>query len=209
MILLFRIFRRLFTFLVLLLVVIPGYFFYSIWNEGHKARPLKSDAIVILGAAQFNGVASDILQARIDRANQAYRAGLAPRIITVGANAKGDNYTEASTSRLSLIQSRIAKSALTSIPIGRDTLSSTIAYVSYLKSHSLSSIIIVTDPYHCYRAEAEAKDLGIKASCAATTTGPASLQEAGWRYIVRETGAYLAYKTVGQFGIHLTDQIKK
>jgi vancomycin permeability regulator SanA len=209
MIFLFRLFRRLLTFLLLLVIVIPGYFAYSIWNEGHNAFAVKSDAIVILGAAQFNGVPSDILQSRIDRAREIYRAGLSHRIITVGGNATGDNFTEGSTGRRSLIASGIAKSAISSIPVGRDTLSSTVAYVNFLRTHHYTSIIIVTDPYHCYRAEAEAKDLGIAASCAPALTGPASLKNAGWRYIARETGAYLAYKTVGQFGIHLTDQIKK
>jgi vancomycin permeability regulator SanA len=209
MIFLFRLFRRLLTFALLLVIVIPGYFAYSIWNEGHRAHPIKSDAIVVLGAAQFNGVPSDVLQARINRAGEVYHEGLAPRIITVGGNAKGDNFTEGSTSRRSLITSGIAKSVISSIPIGRDTLSSTIAYVNFLRAHKYRSIIIVTDPYHCYRAEAEAKDLGLRASCAPTLIGPASLKSAGWRYIARETGAYLAYKSVGQFGIHLTDQIKK
>jgi len=209
MIFLFKLIRRLITFILLLAIVIPGYFAYSIWNAGHNANPIKSDAIVILGAAQYNGVPTDVLQARIDRAAQVYRQGYAGRIITVGANAKGDNFTEASTSKRSLIQMGIPKRAISAIPEGRDTLSSTLAYVSYLRSRSLHSIIIVTDPYHCYRAMAQAKDLGITTSCAATATGPASLAKSGWRYIVRETGAYLAYKSVGQFGIHLTDQIKK
>ena len=206
---LFRIMRRLLSLMLLLIIVVPGYFLYSIWNEGHNAKPLKSDAIVILGAAQFNGKPSDVLAARILRAKEIYLEGYAPRIITVGGNATGDNFTEAGASKLSLIEGRVAKSALTSIPVGRDTLSSTIAYVNYLRAHSYHSIIIVTDPYHCYRAEAEAKDLGITVSCAPTTTGPESLHNSGWRYILREGGAFIAYKTVDQLGIHLTDQVKK
>ena len=209
MIFLFRLVRRVISLFILLLIVIPAYFTYSIWREGHMAKPVKSDAIVILGAAQYNGVPSDVLQARISKAEEIFRAGFAPKILTVGANAKGDNFTEAATSQIALIDSKIARSVITSIPIGRDTLSSTLGYVRYLHVHHFNSIIIVTDPYHCYRAEAQAKDMGIRASCAPTTSGPASVDKAGWRYIVRETGAYLAYKTVGQFGIHLTDQVKK
>jgi uncharacterized SAM-binding protein YcdF (DUF218 family) len=70
-------------------------------------------------------------------------------------------------------------------------------------------VIISTDPYHCYRAMAEARDLGISATCAEAQSGPGSLKATGLRYIIRETGAYLAYETVGRFGIHLSDQIKK
>ncbi len=209
MIFLFKVARKFVTFLLLLVIIIPGYFAYSIWSEGRSALPLRSDAIVVLGAAQYNGIPSDILRARIDRAEQIFHQGLAPRIITVGGNAKGDIFTEASTSKVALLQRSVATKAIATISVGRDTLSSTRAYVNYLRTHHLRSIIIVTDPYHCYRAEAEAKDLGISTSCAASSDGPASLKSAGWRYIARETGAYLAYKTVGHFGIHLTDQIKK
>ena len=81
MIFLFRLLRRLFTFLLLLIIVVPGYFAYSIWNEGHRAHPVKSDAIVVLGAAQFNGVPSDILQSRIDEAARIFKQGYAPRIM--------------------------------------------------------------------------------------------------------------------------------
>ena len=95
------------------------------------------------------------------------------------------------------------------ISVGKDTLSSTIAYVAYMKLHNMKSVIIATDPYHCFRAISMATDLGIKASCAPTKSGPGSLSATGMKYIFRETGAYLSYKTVGQIGIHLTDQIKK
>ncbi len=200
--------RRIFTLLLLIAIFFPAYFAYSIWNEAHNAHPVKSDVIVVLGAAQYNGKPSDILQARIDAAAAAYKAGFAKKIITVGSNAKGDNFTEASTSYRALIEQKISKSALAYLGIGRDTLSSTLAYAGYAKKNNLTSVIIATDPYHCYRAEAEAKDLGLYASCAPSVTGPASIGEANWRYILRETGAYLSYKTLAQFGIHLTDQVK-
>ena len=53
-----------------------------------------------------------------------------------------------------------------------------------------------------------ARDFKITTSCAPTKTGPASTKSSSFRYLVRETGAYLAYVTVGRHGIHLTDQIK-
>jgi len=95
------------------------------------------------------------------------------------------------------------------LPVGKDTLTSTLAYVSYMKLRGLKRVIISTDPYHCYRAMAEARDLGVSATCAEAQSGPGSLKSTGVRYIFRETAAYLAYETVGRFGIHLSDQIKK
>ena len=78
-----------------------------------------------------------------------------------------------------------------------------------MKAKGYKSVIIVTDAYHCYRAIAMAGDLGVKATCSPAKTGPASVEKTNWRYIARETGAYLAYKTADRFGIHLSDQNKK
>ena len=164
---------------------------------------------MVLGAAQDNGKPTPILAERITQARLAYQAGLAPLIITVGGGQKGDLSTEAAASRNTLIAQRIPKKHVVSIPVGKDTLTSTVAYVSYMKVHHLASVIIATDPYHCYRAMTEARDQGIAASCAQAQSGPGSLKATGLRYIFRETAAYLAYETVGRFGIHLSDQIKK
>ena len=163
---------------------------------------------MVLGAAQDNGKPTPILAERITQARLAYQAGLAPLIITVGGGQKGDLSTEAAASRNTLIAQRIPKKHVVSIPVGKDTLTSTVAYVSYMKLHNLTKVIISTDAYHCYRAMAEARNLGLTVSCTSPTQGPGSLKATGIRYIFRETAAYLAYETVGRFGIHLSDQIK-
>jgi len=206
---LFKIARRIFVFVLLLIIIIPAYVALNIWSTAHHATPSASDAIVILGAAQDNGIPTPILLERIKQAESAFHAGLAARIITVGAGQKGDNFTEASASYRTLMRDGIKPSRVVQIPIGQDTLASTVAYVGYMKIHHWGSVIISTDPYHCYRALAEARDLGVKASCDPVQSGPGSLHATGFKYLVRETGAYLAYKTVGQFGIHLSDQVKK
>lgn len=205
---LFKILRRLLSFLLLLIFVVPLYIASNIWWTAHHARPVASQAIVILGAAEDNGTPTPLLAERISDAEAAYKLGLAPMIIAVGAGQKGDVFTEASASYRTLRSQGLPAKRLVEIPIGQDTLSSTLAYAAYMKLHGLRSVIISTDPYHCYRAIAEAQDLGLKASCSPVQNGPGSLKSTGIHYIVRETGAYLAYKTVGQFGIHLSDQVK-
>ena len=206
---LFKILRRIVAGIFLLIIVVPLYVAGQIWWTGHHAQIKQSDAIVVLGAAQDNGVPTQILAERITQALIDYEAGMAPVIITVGGGQKGDLSTEANASRKSLIDQHVPQSRVVALPIGKDTLSSTIAYVTYMKLRNMKSVIIATDPYHCYRAMAEARGLGISATCAAVQSGPGSLKATGLRYIVRETGAYLAYETVGRFGIHLSDQIKK
>ena len=94
-----------------------------------------------------------------------------------------------------------------SITKGRDTLSSTQAYAAAMKKAKHRSVIIVTDPYHCYRSVKMATDLGLTASCDPVKTGPASVTNSGYKYLARETGAYLAYITVGRLGIKLSDRL--
>jgi vancomycin permeability regulator SanA len=206
---LFKIIRRLIVALFLVVIVVPLYFAGQIWWTAHHSSVRPSDAIVVLGAAQDNGKPTPILQERITEARLAYQSRLAPIIITVGAGQRGDRYTEAQASHNELMKEHIGSKALIAIGVGKDTLTSTIAYTTWMKLKGMHSVIIATDPYHCYRAMAEAKDLGISATCAPSRTGPGSLNSSGLRYIFRETGAYLAYETVGRFGIHLSDQIKK
>lgn len=205
----FKLIRRALSFILLLLITVPLYIGYQVWHTGHTATPAASDVIVVLGAAQFNGVPTDILQARIDETALVFKGKFARHILTVGSGATGDNFSEAEASTIGLRKLGVAKGAIATISEGRDTLSSTIAYVAYMRSHNYRSAILATDPYHCYRAMAMARDLGVAASCAPSGHGPASITTSKWRYIARETGAYLAYKTVGRFGIHLSDQIKK
>jgi len=204
----FKWIRRALSLIALIVILVPAYVALQVYNTGHNATPTKSDAIVIMGAAQNNGTPTPLLQARIDEAKRLYKEGYAPRILTVGANQKGDLWTEAQASVRSLAKGQIPQSVLLAVNLGKDTLSSTIAYVDVMKAKKYSSVIIVTDGYHCYRAIAMATDLGVKATCSPVTTGPGAVTATGWHYIARETGAYLAYKTAGRLGIHLTDQNK-
>ena len=201
--------RKIISLVLLIVLLTPAYVALQVYNTGHNATPTKSDAIVIMGAAQNNGTPTPILQARIEEAKRLYKEGYAPRILTVGANQKGDLWTEAQASVRALAKGQIPKSVLNAVNLGKDTLSSTIAYVDVMKAKGYKSVIIVTDAYHCYRAIAMATDLGVKATCSPAKTGPAAIEKTNWHYIARETGGYLAYKTAGRFGIHLSDQNKK
>jgi len=192
---------------LLLIIVIPLYVAGSIWYSARNSSPVKSDVILVMGAAQFDGRPSEVLQSRLQESLKIYKAGLAPRIYTVGSGAPGDRTTEAAASRAWLIDNGVKKSNIASIAKGRDTLGSTQAYVEAMNKAKLSSVVIVTDPYHCFRSVKMAKDLGIAASCAPVETGPAAVSNSGYKYLARETGAYLAYITVGRLGIKISDRL--
>ena len=208
MFLIFKAIKRAIAFIVLLLIVLPLYTGGRVWYTANHTTPKASDAIIVLGAAQFDGVPSPVLEARLLEAKRIFSAKLAPRILTVGSRAPGDRTTEAASGFYWLVDHGASKKYVDSIPYGRDTFASTESYISVMKKLDLKSAIIVTDQYHCLRAITMAEDLGITATCAPTRTGPASTTNSSFRYLLRETGAYLAYVTVGRHGIHLTDQVK-
>lgn len=204
---LFKLIRRVISAIILIAIVVPVFTLGRTWLAAHNSTAHKADVIIVLGAAQFNGRPSSALQARLIETKRIYTLGLAPIIFTVGAGAPGDRTTEAASSKEWLLAHGVPASAVTAIAQGRDTLVSTQSYIAEMKRRGLHDVIIVTDPYHCLRAMAMANDLGAKSYCSPVRTGANSLLHVNFHYLVRETGAYLAYVTLGRRGIHLSDHL--
>jgi len=76
-----------------------------------------------------------------------------------------------------------------------------------MKKRYVSDVIIVTDPYHCKRAITMANDQGIVSTCSPVQTGPNTIDSSGYKYLLREAGAYLAYITAGRRGIQISDHL--
>jgi uncharacterized SAM-binding protein YcdF (DUF218 family) len=203
----FKFIRRIFTLLLTLVIAIPGYALFVTWNAAHNPTIRSGQVILVPGAAQLNGTPGEVLLARLQEAKRIYAAGLAPIIITVGSGAPGDRTTEAAAGAYWLRHNGVKRSAIISIPTGRDTRTQTIAYVAEMKKRALTDVIIATDPYHCNRAITMAEDLGATASCSPVQEGPNSLKNSHLRYLAREAGAYLAYITLGRRGINISDHL--
>jgi uncharacterized SAM-binding protein YcdF (DUF218 family) len=168
------------------------------WNARQDSRP-QSDAIVVLGSAQYNGVPSSIFEARLEHAVALYEDGVAPVIVTVGGKATGDQFTEAEAGRDYLANAGVPSDALLAVPEGVDTLESMRAVSTAFDEHGWSSAVLVTDPWHAMRAERMAQDAGIEAESSPTRQGPAVHTRATqFRYILRETAAYLVYRATGE-----------
>jgi vancomycin permeability regulator SanA len=166
-----------------------------VWWFARQDDHRVSDAIVVLGAAQFNGRPSSVFTARLVHARDLYQLKVAPRIITVGGNRAGDQYTEASSGKAWLTQHGVPASRIVAVGTGSDTLTSLKAVEHRMQQGSWSTAVIVTDPWHSLRARAMATDQGIDAAMSPTRQGPAVRQRSTEiRYIARETLAYLYYK---------------
>ncbi len=176
------------------LLVLAGTAF-EVWHVGREDSRPKSDALVVLGASQYNGRPSEVFEARLEHARDLYRAGVAPRIITVGGSQPGDTYTEAEAGANWLADHGVPRSALVAVPRGADTLVSLRAVAVTMNQRRWRTAVIVTDPWHSLRSRQMARDLHIKAATSPVHTGPA-VRGRGTevRYIGRETMGYLFYR---------------
>ena len=168
------------------------------WTARQDSRPA-SDAIVVLGSAQYNGVPSSIFEARLEHAIALYEDGVAPVIVTVGGKADGDQFAEAEAGRDYLADSGIPDDALLAVPEGGDTLESIRAVSAAFTERGWSGAVLVSDPWHAMRAERMAEDAGLDAESSPTRQGPAvQTRTTQFRYILRETAAYLLYRVTGE-----------
>jgi uncharacterized SAM-binding protein YcdF (DUF218 family) len=184
---------------VLAFVLVVASTALAIWWTARQNSQPASDAIVVLGTAQYNGVPSSIFEARLEHAIALYDDGVAPVIVTVGGKATGDQFSEAEAGRNYLSDSGVPGDALLAVPEGVDTLESMRKVSTAFDERGWSSAVLVTDPWHAMRAERMAEDAGIDAESSPTRQGPAVQTRATqFRYILRETAAYLLYRATGE-----------
>jgi uncharacterized SAM-binding protein YcdF (DUF218 family) len=204
---LFKLLRRAIAFLLLLVIVVPVFALGKTWYAANNPTVRNGDVIVVLGAAQLDGRPGLVLEARLIEAKRIYDLGLANKIITVGGGAPGDRTTEAAAGRVWLMQHGVKYANIKALEKGRDTLNSTKLYAAEMRDRKLKNVIIVTDPFHCLRSMTMANDRGLIATCSPVQSGPNALKKSGFKYLVREAGAYLAYLTLGRRGVQISDHL--
>ncbi|MBI1757629.1 MAG: YdcF family protein [Actinobacteria bacterium] len=166
-----------------------------VWQVAREDNRPSSDAIVVLGSAQYDGRPSAVLQSRLDHALALYRDGVAPRVVTVGGNRAGDRYTEAAAGARYLRGMGVPGGEVYPVEQGSDTLQSVRAVAEVFAAHGWRTAVLVTDPWHELRTERMARDAGIDAVGSPTRSGP--VVQTRWtelRYVARETAGYLYYR---------------
>ncbi|RKT82757.1 Uncharacterized SAM-binding protein YcdF, DUF218 family [Saccharopolyspora antimicrobica] len=181
------------TLLVALLV--GGGTAFRVWQVARFDDRRPVDIVVVLGAAQYHGKPSDVLEARLNQALKLYRAGLTEYVVTVGGRQTGDAYTEAQAGKKWLSENGVPADHIVEVDVGEDTLGSVQAVADLAADRGWDSALIVSDPWHSLRARTMANDLGLEAWASPARSGPAvQTREFQFRYIVRETGALLYYR---------------
>jgi uncharacterized SAM-binding protein YcdF (DUF218 family) len=157
------------------IIVVIGYTTFRIWDRGNRDDSRAADAIVVLGAAQYNGVPSPLFQRRLDHAIQLYRDGIAPILIVTGGKGRElDVTTEAEAAEAYAISRGVPKTAILAEDRGTNTLESLRSVGSILHDHGLRSAVLVSNRTHMLRSLRMARDLGIEAYGSPTTaTSPA------------------------------------
>ena len=176
-------------------VLVLGGTAFSVWQVARIDDRRPVDAVVVLGAAQYDGVPSSIFASRLRHAEALYEQGVAPLIVTTGGGRTGDVYTEAEAGRQYLMDRGVPADRVVAVAVGSDTLGSLQAVAARANQDGWQSALIVSDPWHSLRARTMARDTGLYAWTSPTRSGPVvQTRETQLRYIVRETAALLYYR---------------
>jgi uncharacterized SAM-binding protein YcdF (DUF218 family) len=178
--------------------------FVQVWLASRRDGARPAQAIVVLGAAQYNGVPSPILRARLDHAFDLYHDGLAPTIVVTGGKLPGDVYTEATAGAEYLHTKGVPDDAILREVTGRNSWESLAAASQFLKDRNIQHVLLVSDAFHSYRIDAIAGELGLDAHASPTRSSPITGLSVT-RNLVRETAAVAIGRIVGyrrEAGIH-------
>jgi uncharacterized SAM-binding protein YcdF (DUF218 family) len=134
---------------------------YRIWDEGQHDDQRPADAIVVLGAAQYDGRPSPVFAARLDHAVALYLSGVAPVLIVTGGNRPGDRTTEAAVARSFAMDRDVPDGAILVEDRGRTTLESIEAVGAMMRQRGLRSAVFVSDRTHMLRVLRMARDQGV------------------------------------------------
>lgn len=182
--------------LVALVLAYPAWLSFRVWDQSHDDEVHSADAIVVLGAAQYDGEPSPVLKARLDQALYLYGEGLSDTLIVTGGKRKGDRFTEAQAAHMYLEAQGVPGERILEEDHGSTTYESLQEVAAIADAEQIGSVLLVSDPLHSERIKRMAHDLGFEEAYAS----PASYvslnrsRETKLREIVREVGSLLVYE---------------
>ncbi len=155
--------RRILRVVLVMMLAGAAYYavsFWQVWSTGRSDQARNVDAIVVMGAAQYDGRPSPQLAARLDHAVQLFEGGFAPQVVVTGGNQEGDRFTEASASAQYLVDRGVPESVIVQEDAGSTTQESLERARALV---SADTVLVVTDPYHALRSRLTAEEVGFTA----------------------------------------------
>ncbi|MGI9118675.1 MAG: YdcF family protein [Acidimicrobiales bacterium] len=177
--------------------------FVQVWNASRTDDAQQAEAIVVLGAAQYNGVPSPVLKTRLDHAVDLYERGLAPVVALTGGRRPGDRATEASASAGYLIAAGVPESALRLETSGTNSWQSLAAAARFLQDEGIEEVILVSSPYHALRTERIAEEVGLvghaSPAMGSSENGALELARMGREAVAVGLGRIIGYRRLVNF----------
>ncbi len=179
-------------------VALVAYMAAQISERGKLDERQPVDAIVVLGAAQFNGRPSDVFEARLEHAVALWEEGLADWFVVTGGKVPDDDTTEAEVARGWAIAHGVPPNRILSEDDGRTTLESLEAVRTIFRDKDLRTGLFVSDETHMLRVLRMAEDLGMVGFGSPTRTSPSDRNESRRRSaLVHEIAGLAAYYVGG------------
>jgi len=168
----------------------------QVWWAARGDETRRSEAIVVLGAAQYNGRPSPVFKARLDHAAALYHDRVAPLIVVTGGKLVGDQFTEATSGANYLHGKGVPDAAILRETTSRTSWESLSAAARVLQNRGEKEVVLVSDPFHALRIGSIANELGLDAVTSPTRTSPISGFEE-WRRFMSEALRVAAGRMVG------------
>ena len=156
-----------------------------------EARP--ADIIVVLGAAEYRGRPSPVLEARLNHALFLYLQHMAPLILTTGGAGGDPVFTEGEVGRAYLSRRGVPSESILVEPEGSSTAESIAAVAEIMRRRNLHSCIVVSDGYHIFRVKKMLESKGMQVYGSPRPSVPKETWEQYWLYI-RQAIAYGLWK---------------
>ncbi len=186
-----RFIRRAVVVVALLGVAYVGVTFLQVLRAAGDDDRSPVDAIVVLGAAQYDGAPSPVLASRLDHAFELWEAGVADIVVTTGSNRPGDRFTEGFAGFEYLRFAGVPEQQILVVTDGDSSWQQLAATARVLRGEGLDSVVLVSDPYHALRLRQIADQVGLQATVS-STDGSSSI-----RQLVRETAAVSLGRILG------------
>jgi uncharacterized SAM-binding protein YcdF (DUF218 family) len=146
--------------------------FFQVWHAARSDDERRSQAVIVLGAAQYNGRPSPDYRARLDHAADLYRRHVAPLVVVTGGRQPGDRFTESSAGADYLHGRGVPDTAIQRESTSHNSFEELAASARFLKPEHITRVVLVSDPFHSLRIQLIADEVGLDAVTSPTRTSP-------------------------------------
>ncbi len=183
--------------LLIAALVVAGYLIFvssQIVAESSKQDLQPADAIVVFGAAQYDGRPSPVFRARLDHAFELFHQHLAPVVLTTGGSGSDPSFSEGGVGHDYLVHRGIPESSVIAETQGSDTAESAKRLAVIMRENHMSSCIAVSDAYHVFRIRNLLEHEGIRVY---VSPRPDSRPHSVWQKgvaLLRESASFMLWK---------------